>query len=376
MTPIIKEITFEVSNPDVPQTVLAKQGDADSRFLKARFVCDGEEVSISTNASVVINAFRLSDGMSESFEGVVNDDNTVLVPLHQWMLAFEGVVQSDISVFSGEKKLTSPIFNVKVERAVNVDNLAYFEESIAFYEGESTVFYNPYITKIGKQMFYAEREGVLTEIDVPNVTTIGYQGIYSCTYVTRLNVPKVETLENAALRGCTGLTYLDLRNLKTTAVASLQGLTGIETLNLPSLITMGEQTVRECTALKEIAVPSLTTIARSAFYLCTSLKEIVLPSITFISTTVFLGCESLQRIIITNDEKVCTLEGQTLFSSNDIGSKNLRNNFPNFEGIYVPDALVDSYKTATNWTLYAEHIKPLTEWDGYEDYLKELEVAE
>ena len=29
--------------------------------------------------------------------------------------------------------------------------------------------------------------------------------------------------------------------------------------------------------------------------------------------------------------------------------------------IYVPDALVDSYKKATNWVTYADQIKPLSE---------------
>ena len=29
--------------------------------------------------------------------------------------------------------------------------------------------------------------------------------------------------------------------------------------------------------------------------------------------------------------------------------------------IYVPDSLVDSYKTATNWSTYASQIKPISE---------------
>lgn len=30
--------------------------------------------------------------------------------------------------------------------------------------------------------------------------------------------------------------------------------------------------------------------------------------------------------------------------------------------IYVPDALVESYKTATNWSTYADQILPLSEY--------------
>ena len=34
----------------------------------------------------------------------------------------------------------------------------------------------------------------------------------------------------------------------------------------------------------------------------------------------------------------------------------------NIEYIYVPDDLVENYKTATNWSVYASQIKPLSEY--------------
>lgn len=33
-------------------------------------------------------------------------------------------------------------------------------------------------------------------------------------------------------------------------------------------------------------------------------------------------------------------------------------------GIYVPDDLVESYKTATNWVTYADKIKPMSEYQS------------
>lgn len=345
MTPIIKEITFEVSNPDVPQTILAKQGDADSRFLKARFVCDGEEVSISTNASVAINAFRLSDGMSESFEGVVNDDNTVLVPLHQWMLAFEGVVQSDISVFSGEKKLTSPIFNVKVERAVNVDNFAYFEESIAFYEGESTVFYNPYITKIGYRVFYSEKQ--MTELNAPNVTRVHSYGVYACSALKKVVLPKVQILDESAFQSAAALTAIDLPSLETAGTNSLRNMPKITSINVPKLKKTGSSCFADNPLLEGITLPSIIELGSGAFS----------------KSSDDTACKSLKKIIISNTNTVCVLKG-LLFGG--LVSAVASTIPPNFKGIYVPDALVDAYKVATNWTYYADYIKPLSE----------LEVAE
>lgn len=47
-----------------------------------------------------------------------------------------------------------------------------------------------------------------------------------------------------------------------------------------------------------------------------------------------------------------------------------------FESIYVPDAYVNTYKTATSWKTAASRIKPLSQWSGYAEYLEEFGGAE
>ena len=69
---------------------------------------------------VIINAER-PDGQSKGFDGEVNEDGTVTVPLHSWMLEMEGSVICDISVIDTElddnKKLTTTSFTLLVEKA-------------------------------------------------------------------------------------------------------------------------------------------------------------------------------------------------------------------------------------------------------------------
>lgn len=117
MIAVIQEIDVEVSRPNFFQAIVAKQYDNDSRFLKATLVQDREKINISETATVTINAKR-SDGADESFEGSVNNDGTVTVPLDYWMLELEGMVECDISIF-GENgtKLTTTKFFVEVEKA-------------------------------------------------------------------------------------------------------------------------------------------------------------------------------------------------------------------------------------------------------------------
>jgi hypothetical protein len=121
---IIKALNIEVSKPNIFQAVVAKQYDMNTRFIKATLV-DGPDVIYIPNdpdrsVKVVINAER-PDGQSKGFDGVVNDDGTVTVPLHSWMLEMEGTVICDISVIDTEaddnKKLTTTTFTLLVEKA-------------------------------------------------------------------------------------------------------------------------------------------------------------------------------------------------------------------------------------------------------------------
>lgn len=122
MIEIIKELDIEVSKPNVFQAVVAKQYDMNTRFIRATFVDGKEKITIDPAATVkvVINALR-PDGESKGFEGEVNEDGTVTVPLHSWMLELDGTVVCDISVIDIEsddnKKLTTTSFTLLVEKA-------------------------------------------------------------------------------------------------------------------------------------------------------------------------------------------------------------------------------------------------------------------
>ena len=91
MIEIIKELNIEVSKPNVFQAIVAKQYDMNTRFIKATLVDHGEKIYVdhTSTLKVIINALR-NDGDSKGFDGVINDDGTVTVPLHSWMLELVG----------------------------------------------------------------------------------------------------------------------------------------------------------------------------------------------------------------------------------------------------------------------------------------------
>ena len=122
MIEIIKELKIEVSKPNIFQAVVAKQYDMNTRFIKATLVDGTDIVRIPSRPTVkaIINAER-PDGLSKGFDGEVNSDGTVTVPLHSWMLELEGTVICDISIVDtaadDNKKLTTTAFTLLVEKA-------------------------------------------------------------------------------------------------------------------------------------------------------------------------------------------------------------------------------------------------------------------
>ena len=122
MIEIIKELSVEVTKPNIFQALVAKQYDMNTRFLKVTLMDCGTRIDVPyiETAKVVINAER-KDGQSKGFDGVINEDGTVTVPLHSWMLELEGTVICDISVMDtaidNNKKLTTTSFTLLVEKA-------------------------------------------------------------------------------------------------------------------------------------------------------------------------------------------------------------------------------------------------------------------
>lgn len=117
----IKEVTLDVGNSNIPiQSVPAKQYDLASRFLKVNFTDKGQPITPAANSVVVINAER-PDQESASFEGVINSDGSVTVPITKWMLMQDGTVNVDISIIDGSSgRLTTLSFlRIEVDRTAH-----------------------------------------------------------------------------------------------------------------------------------------------------------------------------------------------------------------------------------------------------------------
>ena len=100
-------------------------------------------------------------------------------------------------------------------------------------------------------------------------------------------------------------------------------------------------------SIESIKLFNATSIGNYAFYSCSNLTEASFPNATSIGQNAFQSCSNLTTIYVgTNTSTVCTLSNTNAFT-----------NCTNLANIYVPASLVDSYKSATNWSNYASKIK-------------------
>jgi hypothetical protein len=129
----------------------------------------------------------------------------------------------------------------------------------------------------------------------------------------------------------------------------------LTTINLPDTLTsIGNNAFSSCSKLIINELPVNITIINSyCFSSCSAITEMTCKGkITKIDSTAFYRCYSLSKFVLPNITSVPTL-GSSVFSSTEIASGT--------GYIYVPDNLVESFKTATNWSTYANQIKGVSE---------------
>jgi hypothetical protein len=171
----------------------------------------------------------------------------------------------------------------------------------------------------------------ITEYSNDRITTVGSYAFYQCVKLLKLDLPNVETVNIYGCDGCTGL----------------------ETLNLPNVKKINNYGFRNNKTLKKLDLPNVEEIWNYTFESCSALEIIYIPKIKTITSRSFRYCKQIKALIIEQTDSVCTLNNINVFEQTFDYSKG---------AIFVPDSLLEDYKAATNWSTYADYIKPLSEY--------------
>ena len=169
------------------------------------------------------------------------------------------------------------------------------------------------------------------------VTTIGNYAFYNCSGLKSITIPdSVTSIGSSAFKGC---------KLTSVYITELSAWCKIDFKNndsnpLSNYIKTNLYLNNEL--VTELVIPSdITEIKSYAFYYCSSLTSVTIPdSVTSIGNLAFKGCNKLTSVY-------CMAK-----TPPSLGNNGFDINVP----IYVPYISVVEYRTATNWSKYADNI--------------------
>ena len=168
----------------------------------------------------------------------------------------------------------------------------------------------------------------------------------NCQRLEEISIPsKITKLSKEAFYSCLSLKELKggWKNVTQLGEGTFQGCRSLDMPELPEGFTiLGGYSFQTCTSLKWKYLPStVNEILYYSFQGCTSLTEMTFKGdITTVRTNAFYGCTNLTKFSFPNNTAVPTL--QTVYALP---------NGANFTGtIEVPSALLDTWKSATNWS--------------------------
>ena len=202
----------------------------------------------------------------------------------------------------------------------------------------------------------------LTSVDFPNLATINTYAFYNdySLIMEGWQFPKAKTIGNYAFRYCYGLSGDIVLPSTVTSIGqyTFASCKNIETFTAAgSITTFGTYTFTGASAdhmmqVREIHLPNLgTSIAlnlnfgsATASYACQKLAIVDIGKAKSIAANTFANCYKLQTLIMRRTS-VTTCANVSAFLNTP-----LRGRSGLTADIYVPSALIDSYKAASVWT--------------------------
>ena len=210
------------------------------------------------------------------------------------------------------------------------------------------------VTSIGQHAF--EGDTALTTVgDCSGVVSINNSAFTRCLMLQSINLSIVcKTIAASAFKNCKALTSIGV-SIESSLITVIpndcfNGCNALITVgSLQNILTIGSNAFNSCYVLgTTMNLSSCTSIGDYAFYGCTNLTKVSIGTVcTKIDWSTFQNCTSLVYV------KCMTATPPTLGV----------NVFTNTTcKIYVPDASVNAYKAATNWSAYASRIFSLTQF--------------
>lgn len=182
-----------------------------------------------------------------------------------------------------------------------------------------------------------------------NITKVGSRAFAGCTALTDISFPNVTDVGGNAFdsAGVTQLTDAQLPSLALLDSYGFAYMTALQTVNLTSAFAYKDYIFRQCSNVTDIRLPNAYNFNNAAHgrlvYSCPKLAVFDAGKTTKMGNDALSGTTLLRTLILRADT-VCTISGWTAGHMGGIY------NNPTASTIYVPQALISSYQTASGWS--------------------------
>lgn len=194
-------------------------------------------------------------------------------------------------------------------------------------------------------------------IDMPNVINIGSSPFSQATELVSISCPKLSIIPERFAWVTSKLSSVNLPNATEFGAAAFYGTLITEIPNEKN-VTMVYDNVFYNTKITNVYLPSVIKVGYAVFQNCSLLVraefgEYHENSVAGVRLSLFQNCSQLETVIF-RAKTLLTLQSINAFQGTPIEAGT--------GYIYVPKALIEDYKVATNWITFAEQFRAIEDY--------------
>ena len=234
-------------------------------------------------------------------------------------------------------------------------------------------FADKYVKKVCVEKFDTNGDGELSYKEAAVVTDLGsnFFGDYAIAVKSFDELQyfvNLKTIENYAFEGCSSITSATIPvSAVSIGYCAFEGCSSLTSVTIPNGITsIGGRAFSDCSSLTSVTIPdSVVSIREYTFCNCSSLTSVTIPDcVVSIGDYAFFSCSSLTSVTIP--DSVVSIGDKAFNGCYNIKEVYCQSVIPPAIGInvftdnatdrvfYVPTESIDAYKTAPQWSKYAD----------------------
>lgn len=193
--------------------------------------------------------------------------------------------------------------------------------------------------------------------EFPKVTIVWPRAFYNTQGINVLNFPILTSVSNDMFTKTDGLLSLNIPNLQSCDTGMIS-YSDVKTLSFP-LLSNVRGSGYLCSYSNNLTTLELGITNNSYYGLVNyarNLIKVVLPQMASINSKMFNSCSNIKTIVLSNPSNVCTLSNASYLPTQITNTANTTSY------VYVPQALLANYKTATNWAAFSSKIRAIEDY--------------